>query len=142
MNGEGDLRKWQIENRARGRFEVGQGSQSNRHDNHPRRGKRRGGRGRGRPRHAERAENDVQAPIKWKRGRRTVDQMAREVENVYNSEANEDIRKIIENMEKSVLEEASDPELYDWCSLLSDPGNTRGHLSQYKQALHIFWVMK
>ena len=30
----------------------------------------------------------------------------------------------------------------DWEYLLPDPGNTRGHMSLYKQALHVYWVMK
>lgn len=71
-----------------------------------------------------------------------MNQMARDAECAYNNETNVKIRKIIENLEKRVMEEASDPKMEDWCPLMPDPGNTRGHLSQYKQALHMYWVMK
>jgi len=30
----------------------------------------------------------------------------------------------------------------DWEYLLPDLGNTRGRMSLYKQALHVYWVMK
>jgi len=30
----------------------------------------------------------------------------------------------------------------DWEYLLLDPGNTRGRMTLYKQALHVYWVMK
>lgn len=30
----------------------------------------------------------------------------------------------------------------DWEYLLPDPGNTRGRMTLYKQALHVYWVMK
>lgn len=30
----------------------------------------------------------------------------------------------------------------DWGNLIPDPGNTRGCLSLYKQALHVYWVLK
>lgn len=44
-------------------------------------------------------------------------------------------------MENKVLEEPSDPEM-EWNTLISDPGNTRGCLTLYKQALHMYWIMK
>ena len=40
------------------------------------------------------------------------------------------------------MQEQSDPEMYDWEYLLMDPGNTKGRMSLYKQALHIYWVLK
>lgn len=30
----------------------------------------------------------------------------------------------------------------DWEYLLPDPGNTKGRMCLYKQALHVYWVMK
>jgi len=30
----------------------------------------------------------------------------------------------------------------DWEYILPDPGNTRGRMNLYKQALHVYWVMK
>ena len=30
----------------------------------------------------------------------------------------------------------------EWNSQLPDPGNTRGFLTLYKKALHMYWVMK
>lgn len=30
----------------------------------------------------------------------------------------------------------------DWEYLLPDPENTRGRMTLYKQALHVYWVMK
>jgi len=49
---------------------------------------------------------------------------------------------IIDVLENKVLEEASDPEMEEWSILILDPGNTRGHLSLYKQALHMYSVVK
>lgn len=37
-----------------------------------------------------------------------MNQMARDAERIYNNEGNVDIRKITKNLEKSILEEASD----------------------------------
>lgn len=45
-------------------------------------------------------------------------------------------------MEDKALEEVSDPEMEEWSTLLPDPGNSRGRLSMYKQALHMYWVVK
>jgi len=45
-------------------------------------------------------------------------------------------------LENRVLEEPSDPEMEEWDTLLPDSGNTRGRLTLYKQALHMYWMMK
>jgi len=45
-------------------------------------------------------------------------------------------------MEEEAIQGQSDPEMEDWVYLLPDPGNTRGRMTLYKQALHVYWVMK
>ena len=45
-------------------------------------------------------------------------------------------------MEEEATQEQSEFEMEDWEYLLLDPGNTRGRMSLYKQALHVYWVMK
>jgi len=68
--------------------------------------------------------------------------MAQEAEKAYIKGTNEEIRRIIDALENKVLEEASDPEMEEWSILIPDPGNTRGLLSLYKKALHMYWVVK
>lgn len=68
--------------------------------------------------------------------------MAQEAEKAYNDGTHADIRRIIQELENNVLQDASGPEMEDWNRLLPDPGHTRGCLSLYKQALHFYWVMK
>lgn len=71
-----------------------------------------------------------------------TEQMAQDAEKAYNEGTNEDIRKIIQELENNVLQEPYDPEMEEWSTLLPDLGNTRGRLSQYEQALHVYWVVK
>lgn len=40
------------------------------------------------------------------------------------------------------MQDESELEMEDWGNLIPDPGNTRGRLSLYKQALHVYWVVK
>ena len=45
-------------------------------------------------------------------------------------------------MEEEATQGQSDPEMEYWVYLLLDPGNTRGRMTLYKQALHVYWVMR
>lgn len=65
-----------------------------------------------------------------------------EAERAYSEETNADIRRIIQELEATAMQEDSDPEMEDWGNLIPDPGNTRGRMSLYKQALHVYWVLK
>lgn len=40
------------------------------------------------------------------------------------------------------MEEQSDPEIEEWADIIHDPGNTRGRLTFYMQALHVYLVLK
>jgi len=63
-------------------------------------------------------------------------------ERAYSQNTHANIRRIIQNLEEEATQEQSELEMEDWEYLLPDPGNTRGHMSLYKQALHVYWVMK
>jgi len=45
-------------------------------------------------------------------------------------------------VENKVLKEPSNPEMEEYKSQLPNPGNTRGRLTLYRQALHTYWVLK
>jgi len=77
-----------------------------------------------------------------KRGRRSIGQGAQVAKVAYSKETNSDIRRIINVLENKVLKEPSNPEMEEWDTLLLDPRNTRGRLTLYNQALHMYWVMK
>lgn len=65
-----------------------------------------------------------------------------EAEKAYNEGTDIDIRRIIQELEANAMQEDSEPEMEDWGNLIPDLGNTRGRLSLYKQALHVYWVLK
>lgn len=62
-------------------------------------------------------------------------------ERAYYQNTNKGVRRIIQHMEEAIQGQ-SDPEMEDWVYLLLDPGNTRGRMTLYKQALHVYWFMK
>ena len=68
--------------------------------------------------------------------------MVQEAEKAYNEGTDVDIRRIIQEPEANEMQEDSEPEMEDWGNLIPDPGNTRGRLSLYNQALHVYWVSK
>lgn len=68
--------------------------------------------------------------------------MVEEVAQAYQEGTYEDFRRIIQNLESSVLEEQSTSETEEWAEMVRDPGNTRGRLTLYRQSLHIYWVLK
>lgn len=68
--------------------------------------------------------------------------MVQEAEKAYNEGTDADIRRIIQELEANAMQEDSEPEMEDWGNLIPDLGNTRGRLSLYKQALHVYWVLK
>lgn len=119
-------------------FEVGQSSRSNNRGRPSRRGKGKRRRGRERTWYADHYETEIPALNQQKRGRRSTKQVAQEAEKAYVKGTNEEIKRIIDALENKVLEEASDPEMEEWSILIPDPGNTRGRLTLYKQALHMY----
>lgn len=128
MQGEGDLEVRQSSRSSRGRLgNRGKGRRSRRHS---------------RWRQGNQRERETPKTNQPKRGRRSIGKAAQEVETTYNKETNEEIRRIIDVLEDRVLEEPSDPEMEEWSTLLLDPSNTRGRLTLYKQALHMYWVLK
>lgn len=64
------------------------------------------------------------------------------VEQAYSENTNEDIIRIIQQLEEEATQGQSESEMENWEYLLPDPGNTRGNMTLYKQALHVYWVMK
>lgn len=141
-SGEKEMGIGKEECQARVTFEVGQSSRSNNRGRPSKRGKGRRRRGRGRSWQPDQCEKETPVVNQQKRGRRSIEQVTQEAERAYVKGTNEDIRRIIDALENRVLEEPSNLELEEWNTLLPDPGNTRGHLTLYKQALHMYWVMK
>jgi len=64
------------------------------------------------------------------------------MEQAYCENTNKDMRRIIQQLEEEANQGQSGSEMEDWEYLLPDPGNTRGRMTLYKQALHVYWVMK
>lgn len=58
-------------------------------------------------------------------------------EQAYNENTNEDIRRIIQQLEEEATQGQSESEMDDWEYLLPDPRNTRRCMTLYKQALHV-----
>jgi len=76
------------------------------------------------------------------RGRRTIQTVVQEATQAYQEGTNEDIRRIIQNLESGVLKEQSSSETEEWAELIKDPGNTRGRMTLYRESLHIYWMLK
>lgn len=105
-------------------------------------GRGRGRGGRGRPRQETqggRIANSSGGPC---RGRRTTLTAVQEAARAYQEGTDEDIRRIIQNMESSILEEQWGSETEEIAEEVTDPGNTRGRMTLYRQYLHIYWVLK
>lgn len=45
-------------------------------------------------------------------------------------------------MEEEAIQAQLDSEMEDWEFLLPDSGNTRSRMTLFKQAIHVYWVMK
>lgn len=54
----------------------------------------------------------------------------------------EDIHRIIQEMETSMLEEQFESKTEEWVETIRDPGNTWRRLTLYRKSLHIYWVLK
>lgn len=74
--------------------------------------------------------------------RKTIGKKVQFVERAYCENTNPDIRRIIRHLEEEAIQRQSESELEDWEYILSNPGNTRGRMTLYKQTLHVYWVMK
>jgi len=55
-----------------------------------------------------------------------------EAERAYKEGTDEDIRKLIQELEENIKEEYSETEMEEWGDLIPDPGNTRGRMTLYK----------
>jgi len=71
-----------------------------------------------------------------------MNRQVRNAERAYCRDTHSGIRRIIQHLEEEAIGEQSESEMEDWEYLLPDPGNTRGRMTLYKQALHVYWVMK
>lgn len=102
------------------------------------RGRGRGSRGR---RWAER-KREEQETTPARKYRKTLTKKIQHAEKAYCENTNENIRKIIQKMEKEATQAQSNSEMEDWEYLLPYPGNTRSRMTQYKQTLHVYWTIK
>jgi len=58
-------------------------------------------------------------------------------------EKNEGIHKILEEWEEEVKQDSvKNEEMEDRRTLVPDPGNTKGKITQLKHALYLYWLMK
>lgn len=71
-----------------------------------------------------------------------MNQMVQEAEKAYKEATDVEKRKIIQEIEAKALQEDSEVEMEDWGNLIPNLGNTRSRLSLYRQALHVYWVVK
>jgi len=103
-----------------------------------------GGRRRQRRRGGRRASGNREehAKVSVRKSRRSMGKKIQFAEQAYCENTNKDIRRIIQQLEEEAIQGQSDSEMKDWEYLLSDPGNTRGHMTLYKQTLHVYWIMK
>lgn len=77
-----------------------------------------------------------------RRSQRKMRKTIEEVERVYKEGTVEDIRRLIKEMEENVMEDDSKPEMEEWGDIIPNPRNTRGRMTRYKQALHVYQVLK
>ena len=109
------------------------------------RNKGRAGRGHGRGSRGRRwakRKREEQETAPARKYRKTLMKKIQHAEKAYCENTNENIRKIIQQMEEEATRAQSDSEMEDWEYLLPDPGNTRGRMTQYKQTLHVYWTIK
>lgn len=65
-----------------------------------------------------------------------------EAARAYKEGMDVDICKVIQEMEESIMEEDSEPAMEEWGDIILDLGHTRGRMTLYRQALHVYWVLK
>lgn len=104
------------------------------------RGRGRGGRGH--QSQLSRSVPMISTPTVQRRGRKCIKTTVHASAHAYREEMAVDICQLIQEMEDSVMEEDSEPELEEWGDIVPDLGHTRGTMTLYRQALHVYWVMK
>jgi len=105
-------------------------------------GRRCGRGGRGHPRKSNQGDKPVEEPENQCKGRRSTQTVAQEAAHAYQEKTDEDICRIIQNLEEKVLEEQSGSKTEEWAAIVSDPCNTRGRQTLYQRSLHIYWILK
>lgn len=65
-----------------------------------------------------------------------------EVARAYREGTDADIRQLMQEMEDSVMEEDLEPKVEEWVDIVANLGHTRSRMMLYRQALHVYWVMK
>ena len=76
-------------------------------------------------------------------GKKSVEHLIIEVTKAYREEMDEGIRKLLEEWEEEIKQGSETKEYMDnWRTLVLDPGNTCGRITQFKQTLYMYWLMK
>lgn len=119
-------------------FSVGQDTQATVRGKMVQTGRGRGHGGRGWSNQPGHNNNATSLITPQRRSRRTMRKTIQEVERAYREGIDEDIRRPIKELEENLMEDDSEPEMEEWGDLILDSGNTRGHMTLYKQALHVY----
>lgn len=77
-------------------------------------------------------------------GRKSVAKLINEVALEYGEGTSKDMRRLIEEWEVDLNHEASatEIEMEDLGILMRDPRHTQGQVTQFKQTLYLYWLMK
>lgn len=71
--------------------------------------------------------------FKARRGRKIVERLISEAEEAYHEGIDDNTHKILEEWEEEVKQESNtNTEMEDWRTLVPDPGNTTGRITQFK----------
>lgn len=100
-------------------------------------------RGQGRRPRAVKQEEQLSSSVE-RRGKKSVSNLINEETNAYREGTNEEIRILIEEWEANLNRQASTTkiETEDWCTMVSNPRHTHGWVTQSKQTLYLYWIMK
>ena len=76
-------------------------------------------------------------------GRKLVKRLISEAAEAYCTGIDQVIQKKLDEWEEEVKQDnETNAKMDDWRNLVRDPGNTRVRITQFKQTLYLYWLMK
>lgn len=87
--------------------------------------------------------NSLSTSTRKTRGRKSASRIIDEEAIAYHTDSTP-IRRLIAQWEEDLNKQAKfqDIGMEEWKTLVPDPGHSRGHTSQCKQTVHLYWLMK